>query len=84
MLQECNFNKGCQRYVVEYFLTLDRIGDTVPPHGEVWLVLSIRESEHQKHYVLKSLSILRQPKEVIDIIVRREALAIMGVSKNHV
>jgi hypothetical protein len=73
--QQCNCNKGSHLFEIDYFFTNDKIAGTAPPPAEVWMVFFIKGSEDQKHCIAKSLSILRQAKEVIDIIARREALA---------
>lgn len=76
-LKQCHFKSGSQQFEIDYFLTRDSIGSDPPLPEEVRLVLSIRGSQDQKHYIAKSVSIMRQPKEVIEIIVRREALALI-------
>lgn len=77
-LKQCHFNNGSQRFDIDYFLTKDSIGGDPLLPQEVRLVLSIRGN--QKRYIAKSISIMRQPKEVIEIIVRREALALIDTS----
>lgn len=74
---EFYFDKGSQQYEVNYFFTVDKIKNTAPLPGEIWLVITVRTEENQNLYVPKSLSILRQPKEIVEIIVRREALVLL-------
>ena len=81
--QQCNCNRGSHRFEIDYFLTKDKIAGTAPSPPEVWLVFFINGSKDQKHCIAKSLSILRQAKEVIDIIARREAIAVMESCKQE-
>jgi len=70
-------NKGSQQYAVDYFFTVDKINDTSPSPGEIWLVIAVRGDEEHHCCVPKSLSFIRQPEEIVAIIVRREALVLI-------
>lgn len=76
--KQCHFDNGSHSFEIDYFLTRDNIGGDSPLPEQVRLVLSVQGS--QKHYITKSVSIMKQPEEVIEIIVRREALAFLDRS----
>ncbi|MGZ3838179.1 MAG: hypothetical protein ACXVMS_05865 [Flavisolibacter sp.] len=73
-LQHCRFQYGNLEFLVEYFLTADLIEEDLVAPGLVALVVSWGKEENQKHCVTKSVALLRQPKDIIEIIVQREVL----------
>ena len=73
-LQCCRFKRGGNAYEVEYFLTKDSVCSHAIAPGHLWLVISLLSSQPQTWYVSKSVAILRQPEEVISVIVQRETM----------
>jgi hypothetical protein len=73
-LQYCRFKRGGNAYEVEYFLTKDPVCSHAIVPGHLWLVISLVSSQPHTWYVSKSVAILRQPAEVISVIVQRETM----------
>jgi len=73
---ELRFEKG-QVYQVNYYLTTDVLTDETLAADSLWLVISIDGNEDETFYLSKPASILKQPKEVIEIIVQRETIYCM-------
>jgi hypothetical protein len=74
-LQQYSFKKGAVVYEVEYFLTTDEITAQRCGEGNLWLVVAIAGEDKNRFCLSKSVRMARQPKEIIEIIVRRETLA---------
>lgn len=71
-LYHCCFKKGADVYQVEYFLTTGAIDNETTSKGCLWLVISVEGEENIKFHLSKSLAILKQPKEIIEVVVQRE------------
>lgn len=72
-LYHCCFKNGADVYQVEYSLTTGAIGNETTSEGHLWLVVSVEGEENIKFHLSKSRTILKQPKEIIEVIVQREA-----------
>ena len=71
-LYHCCFKKGADVYQVEYSLTTGAIDNETTSKGHLWLVISVEGEENIKFHLSKSLTILKQPKEIVEVIVQRE------------
>jgi hypothetical protein len=74
-LYQYSFKKGAVVYDLEYFLTTDEITTQSCGEGNLWLVVSIEGADKHRFCLSKSSRIAKQPKEIIEIIIRRETLA---------
>jgi hypothetical protein len=71
------FRSGTESFRIDYFLTTDTLSDQVNSDGNVWLVISLEGEDKQKFLVSKPLSIIHQPKEIIEVIIQRETVSYM-------
>ena len=62
-----------EAFCSDYFFTNDIIGEPLA-RNRIWLVILIRNIEDGSFHLDKLLSILKQPMEVVEKIVQREAL----------
>jgi hypothetical protein len=74
-LHQYCFKKGTVVYNVDYFLTTDTITAQSLHERNLWLVVAIAGEDKHRFCLSKPVDLAKQPKEIIEIIVRRETLA---------
>lgn len=68
------FKRGSETCSVEFFLSTKAMGHQINEPGKIWLFISVKGNEEHKFCLPKSIDILRQPKEIVRVIVKRETL----------
>ena len=68
------FHKEGELYTTEYFMTTDSIDNQLPAKGSVWIVVAVEGEERHVFHLPKPSGILKQPREIIEIIIQREVM----------
>ncbi len=73
-LHPYRFDKEEENFFVRYSLSFESPLDQRPaPLGNVWLIITIDGITERSLQLSKPFSLLRQPKEIVEIVVQREA-----------
>ena len=76
-LCQFSFHKDGEFYSTEYFVTTDSMDNQTLPKGSVWIVVAVEGEERQIFHQSKPSGILKQPREIIEIIIQREVVRFM-------